>query len=483
MATRSTTTFLSGAIVWFASSAAEAATPTYYNDQATFLADVTDNVLDDYSNPGYVFNQSNVQMSGVLGETDYESTGHMNINIVNGGYYCAGCNGSFELSFLTTSMGEPEGVNGVGFTIATHDVMNPYFAYITFADGTTADIQMPASGNFWGVTAPERIERIHLGLSMGGTTVGGSFGIDDLIIGDGFDETPCGDGIATPDEECDDMGQSAGCDTNCTLALCGDGTFNMLAGEECDAGGASPLCNADCTAPFCGDGLVNMQAGEDCDDGAETATCNIDCTVPMCGDDVINALAGEVCDDGGLSPGCDDDCTLVECGDGTENNLAGEYCDDGNLIDGDGCSATCTNEEVETDDDGGESSGDGSGTDGGESTGAVADTGGSGDAETGADASSAGDTATDVGESDSGGASASASATDPDSATASASDADGESSSSGDSGAANDDDSSGCSCTTDASNRRDDAWIALGLLGLGALTRRRRVPGSTRRAV
>jgi MYXO-CTERM domain-containing protein len=399
----------------------------------------------------------------------------MNVNIVSGGYYCAGCNGSFELSFLTTSMGEPEGVNGVGFTIATHSIDSlQYYAFITYADGTTADIPLPGTGAFWGVSAPERIERIHVGLSGGGTTTNGSFGIDDLIIGDGFDETPCGDAIATEDEECDDGGNSPLCDANCTLALCGDGTFNDLAGEACDDGGASPTCNADCTLPFCGDGLVNMALGEDCDEGAETATCNADCTVPFCGDDVVNVLAGEVCDDGGQSPGCDGDCTLVECGDGIENNLAGEFCDDGNLVSGDGCSAECVTEEVE--DEGGESSSDGTTTGGGETTETTASTADEGDTGgTGLDVDSGGgETAVDESESEGGGATASV--TDSASATASATDANGESSSeSSGSGAANDDDSGGCGCSTnDAMQRRDSALFLATLLGLGALARRRR---------
>src|SRR5688500_17216263 len=76
--------------------------------------DVTFTVTDDYSNPGYVFSQDDVTMSAILGETDYMTTGFLNWNLVSGGYYCAGCNGSFELSFLTTTVGNAEGVNGVG---------------------------------------------------------------------------------------------------------------------------------------------------------------------------------------------------------------------------------------------------------------------------------------------------------------------------------------------------------------------------------
>jgi MYXO-CTERM domain-containing protein len=450
---------------------AEAATPTYYNNQGTFTSDIMENVTDDYSNPGYVFIQNNVQMNAVIGETDYETTGFDNLNIVSGGTYCAGCNGSFELSFTTTSVGEAAGVNGVGMNILGNDFMIPYFAYITFADGTTEDVALAPGAGYWGVSAPERIERIHFGLSGGGATMSGSFQIDDLTIGDGMDETPCGDGIATPDEECDDMGESALCDPNCTLAQCGDHTLNLSAGEICDDGGASPTCNVDCTAPICGDAVINMAAGETCDDAGETATCDLDCSAVACGDNVTNMLAGEECDDSAESPTCDADCTFVECGDGVENNTAGEYCDDGNNDDGDGCSAVCTVDEVETTTGSDESSGssdsgssdDGSGT----TTDATVGTDGSGDGATETTpADSGGDTSSD----DSGGASVSATG----SVSASGGDTSGDETSGGLSGTAgSNDDSGGCSCSTDEP-RRGAAWSVMALLGLGALKRRRR---------
>ena len=464
-----------GATVMLASSSADAATPTYYNSQAAFQADVTYTVTDDYSNGGYMFIQNNATMDAVVGETDYFTTGFDNLNIVSGGYYCAGCNGSFELSFQTTSVGNDTGVNGVGVDIVTHDMGTPYFAFITFGDGTTADIALPASGNYWAVSAPERIERIHFGLSMAVPTTNGSFGIDNLTVGDYVDLSPCGDGLVQ-DDECDDMGESATCDVDCTFAACGDGTFNVSSGEACDTGGATATCNADCTVPVCGDGVINSLAGEACDDAGETATCNIDCTLPVCGDDVVNTLAGEECDDGAQSPACDADCTLVVCGDGIENNTAGEYCDDGNNVDGDGCSATCTNEEVETTGDGDSSSGEGSSSDGGgttDATGSLDDTGTTGD--TGDDSSGGDDGAADT----SGGGSEddpSATATDPDSATASVTDADGESSSGTDSGGANDS-GGGCGCSTDDDRRRDPAWLVMAVLGIGALrTHSRRRP-------
>jgi cysteine-rich repeat protein len=66
----------------------------------------------------------------------------------------------------------------------------------------------------------------------------------------------CGDGFAACGEECDDGGESATCDADCTLAQCGDGTLNVTTGEHCDDGNHNPFdsCTNDCTV--CGDGVV-----------------------------------------------------------------------------------------------------------------------------------------------------------------------------------------------------------------------------------
>jgi cysteine-rich repeat protein len=60
----------------------------------------------------------------------------------------------------------------------------------------------------------------------------------------------CGNGSVESWEECDDAGESATCDTDCTIAECGDGTLNTTAGEECDDGNVEALdgCEPDCTA-------------------------------------------------------------------------------------------------------------------------------------------------------------------------------------------------------------------------------------------
>jgi len=408
-------------------SAQAQAAPTYYDDLAVFEAAIQFSVTDDYSDPAYVFNQSNLVMSAVIGETDYETTGFDNWNLITGGgalYYCAGCNGSFQLSFTTTSVGDELGVYGVGADIRSNSVGTPYYAFITFANGATENILLPAAGTWWGVTAPERIESIHFGLSMGVSTTGGSFGIDNLIVAEG--ETDCGDGELNDDEDCDDAGESATCNANCTLSACGDDIANIAAGEECDDEGESDECDIDCTAVVCGDLTVNVSAGEECDEAGETADCDLDCTESDCGDGYINKAAGEVCDGGGVTPTCDPDCTEVECGDAILNLMAGEICDeggetlncnadcteaecgdgvlnvsaleecdDGNVLADDGCAADCTVEMGgSSEDTGGGSDGDTGTTTGAASTGGGAsgglDTSGGGEGQ--ADESGAGDT-------------------------------------------------------------------------------------------
>ncbi len=133
---------------------------------------------------------------------------------------------------------------------------------------------------------------------LGSTTPGGRLSLGGVGIA-----PLCGNGSIDPGEECDGTGESATCDTDCTVAQCGDGTLNVTAGEECDGMNdtACPAaCLSDCTCgPFCGDGSVD--AGEECDGGGESAACNTDCTVAQCGDGTLNVTAGEECD-GGL--GC-----------------------------------------------------------------------------------------------------------------------------------------------------------------------------------
>ena len=89
---------------------------------------------------------------------------------------------------------------------------------------------------------------------------------------------------------------------------CGDG--NVGSGESCDDAGESATCDGDCTSRACGDGVVNATAREACDDAGDSASCNASCTVATCGDDYVNPVANEECEPG-LNADCAADCTFT----------------------------------------------------------------------------------------------------------------------------------------------------------------------------
>lgn len=164
---------------------------TFFNSRPAFEATLGTFITDGYSASGYDLNgpglidiHSDAYMSSVLGETDYTTTGFGNLNIIFGqnsnAQYCAGCNGSFRLSFTTTSVGNASGVYGAGVDIMFNS--GSYVAFITFGDNSTMNISLP-TGGFWGVTADQMITSIHFGLANGGARTDGSFGIDNLTIG------------------------------------------------------------------------------------------------------------------------------------------------------------------------------------------------------------------------------------------------------------------------------------------------------------
>src|SRR5207248_371148 len=94
-------------------------------------------------------------------------------------------------------------------------------------------------------------------------------------------------------------------------STCGNGRVDP--GEQCDSGGVdTAACDSDCTLPVCGDRHVNKAAGEDCDEGGiDTPTCDADCTLPRCGDRHVNKAAGEECGDGNTE--CDATPPAVSC--------------------------------------------------------------------------------------------------------------------------------------------------------------------------
>ena len=173
-----------------------------YMDRLVFEATLGTSVTDNYSAAGYqegdkrnipgtndIF--SNAAVSAVLGETDYRSTNFTDYNMIandsTNDYYCAGCNGSFRLTFDSTSVGTGSGVYGAGFNFFN---TGAYHAFVTFGDASTASYQLPFVGKpgqaitgFFGITSDLGISSIHLGLADGGRSANAVVGIDNLTIG------------------------------------------------------------------------------------------------------------------------------------------------------------------------------------------------------------------------------------------------------------------------------------------------------------
>jgi cysteine-rich repeat protein len=116
----------------------------------------------------------------------------------------------------------------------------------------------------------------------------------------------CGDYYLNPaaGEECDDGN-----------VMSGDGCSATCLRERCVDGMQEPGCDA----PLCGDG--NLDPDEQCDTGGESPACDSDCTLAECGDGTVNAAAGEECDDDNLNDGddCLTSCKLASCDDGIQN--------------------------------------------------------------------------------------------------------------------------------------------------------------------
>ena len=109
----------------------------------------------------------------------------------------------------------------------------------------------------------------------------------------------CGNAIIESPEQCDDGGESAICDIDCTNATCGDGLTNPTAGEVCETDLeclAGEICSGCACAPgpVCGNSII--EPPEQCDDGGESMNCDVDCTDAVCGDGLTNATAGEMCE-------------------------------------------------------------------------------------------------------------------------------------------------------------------------------------------
>lgn len=197
------------ASVLIASSSASAAT-ILYSSQSSFLAAVGTSITDDYSNAGYVRSfgpnppnfMSDAYMTSVLNQTTYKDTKiPLNNNEVIGPlngtgnpYYCAGCNGSFDLGFKSTTLTTGGGVFGVSFNYRDGGLPgapnNPLFdVLVTFGDGSTTDYTVPQSAppgaafatDFWGITSDKQIADIYFGVN-GAPASSAIFGLDNLTI-------------------------------------------------------------------------------------------------------------------------------------------------------------------------------------------------------------------------------------------------------------------------------------------------------------
>lgn len=182
--------------------AAAHAQATFFNSRGDFAATLGASITDDYENPGYRPSQLTVlnddKMTSVLRETRYTATYIPNWNIIstanglpNNHFYCAGCNGTFDLTFTYASVGSSNGVFGVGFDIydnhGTSSGYLPMRALINLGDGSTLNVQLPlhqySSGAdyvFFGITSAAEIASIQIVNSPNSSA---SFAIDNLTIG------------------------------------------------------------------------------------------------------------------------------------------------------------------------------------------------------------------------------------------------------------------------------------------------------------
>ncbi len=160
-----------------------------YSDEHSFVVATGTKITDDFSNPNYIFQQSDAQMTGVLNETRYQSTTFPDTDLVEktqfGNYdYCAGCNGGFNLFFDSTSIGNSSGVYGVGFQVGFNTNFDPAYTLVTFGDNTTELFALPRTYDFsgyFGITSDKLIKEMSM-VEADGTVPPPNEGYWDLAI-------------------------------------------------------------------------------------------------------------------------------------------------------------------------------------------------------------------------------------------------------------------------------------------------------------
>lgn len=187
-------TLLLGKLVLFLAiscSTQSAQAATIFSLRSQFEAVLGSIVIDDYSDPGYSGIMTDAFISGVVGETIYQSTGFPNFHQIPNEYYCSGCNGSVLFTFTSTSVSAGGSVFGVGFELVGFENTKGNTAFVTFGDATTANFALPdaspTTGDlFWGITDPLGIVSIHIGLPDGGIVSDNSIqrlALDNLTVG------------------------------------------------------------------------------------------------------------------------------------------------------------------------------------------------------------------------------------------------------------------------------------------------------------
>jgi PEP-CTERM motif len=162
-----------------------------FTDRGAFTSALKRSFTDTFeTNLGYrpaFTSYSSAEISAVVGQTRFLSTGFINNNLLFGPFangttnYCAGCNGSFTLFFDATTFGTANGVGGVGIDVTTN---SNYDAFVTFGDNSTQVFTLAKNvQSFFGLTSDRLIKSIAFGPNGNGISQGGSTAIDNLTIG------------------------------------------------------------------------------------------------------------------------------------------------------------------------------------------------------------------------------------------------------------------------------------------------------------